>query len=100
MDLFLKIDYGEEKMKKISRQKIMFMFFVGQLIVGIGLLFNPMPFDFILRVFGMFLIVISPLWLIIFRLERIAKVRDVEKKADAKIKKHEDEPIGEPSNES
>ena len=72
----------------------MFMFFIGQLLIGLGLLFNPIPFDFILRVFGMFLIVIAPLWMVIYRLEKIAKVRDVEKKADAEITKHEDESIG------
>lgn len=63
----------------ISRKQIMFLFFAGQLVVGLVLLFNPIQFDVLMRVFGLFLIAISPLWLIMYRLERYAKAHDANK---------------------
>jgi len=51
----------------------MFILFGIQIALGFAMLFNPIPFEWIMRIFGLFLIAISPLWLVMFRLERAIK---------------------------
>lgn len=63
----------------MNRKHLMFLFFIGQLIVGFVLLFNPIPFEIILRIFGILLVAISPLWLVMFRLERVIKQKEATK---------------------
>lgn len=60
----------------------MFLFFAGQITLGMILLFNPIPFEFILRIFGIGLVALSPMWLVMFRLERVIKQKVDESKKD------------------
>lgn len=71
----------------------MFFFFVGQLLLGFVLLFNSIPFDVALRVFGVFLIALSPMWLLLFKIFRSTKRREIEKQEEIDRKKREDEPV-------
>ena len=77
----------------IQRKKIMFLFFVGQLITGMVLLFNPIPFDYVLRVTGLFLVIISPLWMLIFKIFRMTKPKEIDKENEALEKKKDEETI-------
>lgn len=70
----------------ITRKNVVFLFFLGQIILGFGLFLNPIPFDVILRLFGMFLIALSPLWLVMFRIERIVKQKEDERKNKKELK--------------
>ena len=79
--------------QKVPRKKLMLSFFILQIGLGFIFLFNSLPFDYVLRIFGAFLVVISPLWLVLFRLFRIAKIRIPEKKEDELQKKKDDETL-------
>lgn len=79
--------------QKLPRRKLMLAFFTLQIGLGFIFLFNTMPFDYALRVFGVILISLSPMWLVLFRLFRTAKIREVEKKTENEEKQKMDEEI-------
>lgn len=79
--------------QKLPRKKLMLAFFILQLGLGFIFLFNNIPFDYALRAFGAILIALSPMWLVLFRLFRTAKIREFEKRTDTEEKKKLDEAI-------
>lgn len=79
--------------QKLPRKKLMLAFFTLQVGLGFIFLFNTMPFDYALRVFGTILIALSPMWLVLFRLFRTAKIREFEKRTATEETKRMDEEI-------
>lgn len=79
--------------QKLPRKKLMLSFLILQFSLGCIFLFNAIPFDYILRIFGLGLIISSPLWLVIFKITRIEKTKEIDKKTDTEEKKKLDEEV-------
>ena len=79
--------------QKLPRKKLMLSFLILQFSLGCVFLFNAIPFDYIIRIFGLGLIISSPLWLVIFKITRIEKTKDIDKKTDIAETKRMDEEI-------
>lgn len=79
--------------QKLPRRKLMLSFLVLQFSLGCVFLFNAIPFDYIIRIFGLGLIISSPLWIVIFKITRIEKTKEIDKKADIAETKRMDEEI-------
>ena len=79
--------------QKLPRKKLMLSFLILQFSLGCVFLFNAIPFDYIIRIFGLGLIISSPLWLLIFKITRIEKTKDIDKKTDIAETKRMDEEI-------
>lgn len=80
-------------MTEIPKKKLMLSFLILQFGLGCVFLFNGLPFDYVIRLFGLGLIVSSPLWLVIFKITRIEKTKAIDKKTEIETKKKEDELI-------
>lgn len=80
-----------------DRKKILFILTCGQMVLGLGLMFNPSfsgtTLDFALRIMGLFLIILSSLWIVTYRLVRFGKIRELEKKDELEQKKKDEEVI-------
>jgi len=80
-----------------DRKKILFILTCGQMVLGLGLMFNPSfsgtTLDFALRIMGLFLIILSSLWIVTYRLVRFGKIRELEKKDEFEQKKKDEETI-------
>lgn len=79
--------------QKLPRRKLMLSFLVLQFSLGCVFLFNAIPFDYIIRIFGLGLIISSPLWIVIFKITRIEKTKEIDKKTDIAETKRMDEEI-------
>jgi len=80
-----------------DRKKILFVLTCGQMALGLGLMFNPVftgtTLDFAMRIMGLFLTILSGLWIITYRLFRFAKVKEIDKENEALEKKKDEETI-------
>lgn len=79
--------------QKLPRRKLMLSFLILQFSLGCVFLFNAIPFDYIIRIFGLGLIISSPLWIVIFKITRIEKTKEIDKKTDIAETKRMDEEI-------
>jgi len=79
--------------QRLPRKKLMLSFLILQFSLGCVFLFNAIPFDYIIRIFGLGLIISSPLWLVIFKITRIEKTKEIDKKTDIAETKRMDEEI-------
>jgi len=79
--------------QKLPRKKLMLSFLILQFSLGCVFLFNAIPFDYVIRIFGLGLIISSPLWLVIFKITRIEKTKEIDKKTDIAETKRMDEEI-------
>lgn len=69
------------------KKKQILIFTVIQLAFGLVFLFNGMPFDYTIRLFGLVLIATSPMWIVIFKITRMEKTKyidNMEKKEQEK----------------
>ncbi len=65
--------------QKPKKRKIL-IFTVVQFALGMIFLFNAIPFDYTIRLFGLILIATSPLWIVIFKITRMEKTKELDKK--------------------
>lgn len=79
-------------MSKVPKRKTMFAFLILQFTLGLIFLFNAIPFDIVLRLFGAILISLSPMWIVIFKITRMEKTKYIDKKDQEDTKKKMDEP--------
>lgn len=67
------------------------IFTVIQFSLGMIFLFNAIPFEFQIRLFGLLLITTSPMWIVIFRITRMEKTKELDKKEKIDQEKRDNE---------
>lgn len=76
--------------QKPKKRQIL-VFTVVQLAFGLIFLFNGMPFDYTIRLFGLVLIATSPMWIVIFKITRMEKTKEVDRKEKQEQEKKDNE---------